>query len=376
LSILPEFLIYCRESRRRGACAAALAVTLAATLSFDRLANAGTWDLNLSRLCRLQAADGTLLDCGRPHDFSQYGGLSSDPIKPDHESFRSLMSELAVIFAPNLSAPAETVGFGGFNLSADFGFTTINPRRSANHTDATLKHRYWRAAESVSGEAYRTGSDIRTGFARERIDAELPPDLAPTMTLMARKGFWFPFPSVEFGAGVKHLIGSQMWAGIITAKVALHEGFQSWPLPAIALRGSGTRVFGGTDFDLTLAGLDLSISKAFGLGSTYSLTPYLGYQLLWIIADSATLDALPYQRAADLSNDRHFTFLPQARILRQRAFIGARLQFYMVTLLAHFSFFVPGTDDQTIRTATLRTVEVEDRAGAQYSLNLSLGVDF
>lgn len=349
---------------------------VAAVLLPDRPGLAGTWDLNLARLCRLQTRSGEMLDCGRPHDFSQYGGLADDPIKPDHESFRSLMSELAVIFAPDLLSPAETVGFGGFHFSLDFGFTSINPHKEANRTDPALRHRFWRAAEGVSDEAFARGSDIRSDEAREQIDRELPPNIGSTMTFMARKGFWFPVPSAELSAGVKHLFDSRMWAAILGAKVALHEGFHGWPLPAIALRATGTRLFGTSDFDLTIAGLDGSISKDFGVLSTFALTPYLGYQALWIIANSGTLDAIPYQRAVDLNSGRHFSFLDQHRIVRHRVFAGLRGQFYMATLIAQFSYFVHGTDDDLIEVPNKIAVEVEDQAGSQFAFNLSLGIDF
>lgn len=363
--------------RRRYTCLGApLGCALLALLGLPGQGNAGTWDLNLARLCRLQTQSGTLLDCGRPHDFSQYGGLTADPIKPDHEAFRSLMSELAVVFAPDLLSPAETVGFGGFHLSVDFGFTSVNPRNDANETDPTLRHRYWRAAEGVSNGAYQSGASVRSDEARAQIDRELPPNIANTVALMARKGFWFPAPSFELGGGVKHLFDSRMWAAIFTAKLALHEGFQSWALPALAIRGSGTRVFGTPGFDLTIAGLDFSASKDFGVASTFSLTPYLGYQMLWVVAESGTIDALPYQAPTALTSSRHFAFLDQSRIFRHRLFAGLRGQLHIATILAQFSYFVHGTDDDRIEVPDLITVEVEDRAGAQFAFNLSLGIDF
>jgi len=47
----------------------------------------------------------------------------------------------------------------------------------------------------------------------------------------------------------------------ITAKIALHEGFHGWPIPSLAIRGSGTRVLGTRDFNMSIAGLDFSPNK-------------------------------------------------------------------------------------------------------------------
>jgi hypothetical protein len=338
--------------------------------------HAGPYDLNLSRLCRLATNSGTVLDCGRPHDLSRYGGLTDKPIRPDHESFRSLMSELGVVFAPSTMEPAETVGFAGFQLSAEFGFTSINPRRNANPDDVDLRHRFWRAAESVSDETFALGDSIYDPAVVEQIDTELPSGMARTFTLMARKGLWLPAPSMELGAGVKHLFGSNMWAGLVTAKLALHEGFQGMTLPAIAIRGAASHVFGTSTFTLTTAGIDVSVSKAFGVASTFTLTPYGGYQALWIIAQSGVIDALPNQTVSDLSRTRHFTFLDEKAMIRHHGFVGLRANLFAAMAILEFSYFAAGSSRQQVDIPGLLRVEVEDEAGPQVSINLSIGADF
>lgn len=340
-------------------------------------AQAGSWDLNLSRLCQIKTNSGTNLDCGRVQDFAAFGGISRDnPIQPDDESFRSVMSELGVIFAPDVLSPAETLGFGGFHVGIQFGHTTINRLRDANPDIPELRHRFWRAAEAVSDAAYATGDSIYDEAAKRRIDDELPSTFAHTVTFMVRKGFWFPLPSFEIGAGVKHLFGSKMWSAIVTAKLALHEGFQGLPLPALAVRGTGSRVFGTEGFGLTLGALDASISKAFGVGSTFTLTPYAGYQLLWIVATSDVIDAIPSLVATDLTSSRHFTFIDQGAILRHRIVAGFRLNFYIAALLVEFSGYPPGSSAARADVPDLRLVEVNDESGGQYSISSSLAIEF
>ncbi|MBW2737024.1 MAG: hypothetical protein JRH20_31965, partial [Deltaproteobacteria bacterium] len=274
-----------------------LTLAMVISLSLPATVRADTWDLNIGRLCRIETDDGRMVRCGGAYSHDTYGRVAQ--IHPDVNAFRSLMSELGVMFAPNVLAPAETLGYNGFSIGVEMGWVTINPKKNANADDADLAQRYWRAAESVSDTAFI--DPTFTPEARDRIERELPPSLATTVSVMARKGFWFPVPSFELAAGVRHLINSSMWAGVVSAKLALHEGYQGLPLPALSVRGSVSRVFGTPGFNLTVSGLDFAISKAFGVASTFNLTPYLGYQLLWIIADSGVIDATPNQDATGMS---------------------------------------------------------------------------
>jgi hypothetical protein len=386
--------------------------SIMALLVLQGAARADAWDLNLGRLCQLQLVDKSVRDCG--------GGYSGPPgmsqvhhVIPDNAAFRSLMSELGVVFAPNILQPADTQGFSGFNVSAEFGWTMINPKKVNNRDNQppqfdkdgnqlTIKgsHWYWRAAQSVSYRHFE-GGDITGGgeaeVARDNISRELPSSFAPTISLMARKGLWIPVPSFEMGVGVKHLIGSRMWGPMVQAKVALHEGFQGWPLPAFAVRGSGVRVVGSPQFNLTVVGLDFSISKHFGVASTFNLTPYAGYQLLWIIADSEVLDATPAVDAMSqtaksattpLDHNRcqvqdcngNFTFADQANITRHRAFFGLKANFFVASLLLEYSYFASGAkSDEVVEkagaTEALKLV-IPDDAGSQHNISFSIEIDF
>src|SRR6187200_3010827 len=98
-----------------------LAVALVALLAHARGARAalaGDNDLVLSRLANV-VVDG-----------------DGDPIDAvgDSGEFRSLASELGVVLAPRLTQPADTLGFGGFQFTADVALTRV-------HTDRP----YWRA---------------------------------------------------------------------------------------------------------------------------------------------------------------------------------------------------------------------------------------
>jgi hypothetical protein len=376
-----------RDLRIGKACAFALALLCASPR-----ARAGTWDLNMSRLCQLSVANRTdLMDCGGGYDRAIHGDVRS--VIPDNAAFRALMSELGVLFAPNVLAPAETYGYNGFTLAAEFGFTTTNPKRNASNPvpDGTggvtpFIHRYWRAAESVSDTSFAQG-DIRSRQILERIERELPPAIAPTVSVMLRKGLWLPVPSFELGAGVRHLIDSRMWAAVVQAKVALHEGFHNWPLPALSVRGMGSRVFNTPGFSLTVAGLDFAMSHHFGIASTFNLMPYLGYQLLWTFADSEVIDATPGVDGIQASARQHpdklhqcveqdcnayFTFDDQTDITRHRFFIGLRANLYIFSALIEYSYFAAGQTGDAI----FGLPEIPDASGAQHSINVALALDY
>jgi hypothetical protein len=345
---------------------------------------ADPWDLNLARLCQIRTQNGTLY-CG--------GGYSaSSPILevvPDNAAFRSLMSELGVVFAPNVLSPSDTKGYSGFSVASEFAWVKINANRTAADPRTGSDLQYWRAAESVSSKVFGGQS-----LDQERLASELPSGFAPTVTVMARKGLWLPVPSFEIGLGARHLIGSQMWAPLATAKIALHEGFHGWPVPSLAVRGTGTRVMGTPGFNLSVAGLDFSVSKQIGLFSSFNITPYAGYQLLWIIASSEVLDATPgvdaMAKAADQAqkdpltltqcrdNDcnGNFTFASQANITRHRAFFGLRANFYIASLLVEYSYFASGSTSDEIAVQAGQPLLIPDGAGTQHSISFALALEY
>ena len=50
----------------------------------------------------------------------------------------------------------------------------------------------------------------------------------------------------------------------------------------------------GTDqFSLTTVGLDAQLSKPIPIADTFTLTPWVGFQRLWIYGDSSVIDSTP-----------------------------------------------------------------------------------
>src|SRR4026209_1562680 len=93
-------------------------ILIAAALLAGGTARAGDNDLVLARLGSVVVDD---------------SGMPVDAVG-DSAAFRSLASELGVVLAPRLPQPADTLGFGGFQFTADVALTRV-------HTDRP----YWRA---------------------------------------------------------------------------------------------------------------------------------------------------------------------------------------------------------------------------------------
>jgi hypothetical protein len=263
---------------------------------------------------------------------------------------RALASQLGVVLAPHLLTPADTVGFGGFQLTVDYATTTIDSSQS-----------YWRALESPNSGAMNT------------------------IGLFARKGMWFPVPSMELGAGGIHLIDSHVWTGQLYTKLALHEGYHDLLLPSLSVRGAVSRMMTQRELDLTTASLDVAISKHIGVGGTWRFDPYGGWNLLMIIPRSEVIDATPevdpLNDPPDLMNN--FVFAEQDTILRHRFFVGAKLQYYIfqITLEAQFALAGSsvddriGTNDQCAPDSMTAACDSPDTAAAQRTLSMSVGVD-
>ncbi len=112
-----------------------------------------------------------------------------------------------------------------------------------------------------------------------------------------RKGLPLSF---ELGARMGWVEKSRMGAGTIELKWALNEGFTY--LPDIAVRGSITKLINSRDFDLTVGGVDLGIGKQFAIGGMITLTPYVGWQLLFVGASSNNVDFNPNRSPRDADN--------------------------------------------------------------------------
>jgi hypothetical protein len=281
--------------------------------------------------------------------------------------YRSLISELGVVMAPRLVVPADTLGISGFQVSGEIGSTQISRDQP-----------FWNGVQGVSPD----------NPSSTRPDAWLT-----TVGVFVRKGLWLPLPAVEVGAGMVHLLESRMLAWQGYAKLALHEGFHDWPLPSLAVRGSASMITGTDQVRMSVLGVDLILSKGFGILKTARLEPFGGASFLFIKARGNPIDATPscdayrVQAAAPgealgdycanaqrgTANDyaATFSFPDQDTIKRNRLFGGAKLTFATVFVSAQYEF-VPAGRSRDERRAN----GAKDGSGKQKSLSMSAGFDF
>ncbi len=269
-------------------------------------------------------------------DLTSLGTASGGGVVQDGTKFRSLSSELAVLSAPKPVDPADSLGLSGFALSADISLNTISGGKE-----------FWTQTTSS------------------------PENLVPTIQVVGRKGLW---PGLEVGGGATHVFDSKMWTIGGYAKLALHEGFHHLPIPSIALRGHFGQLLGSKDVRMTTIGVDAVVSHVFGVGSTVSLTPYIGYQALLAWSRSGVLDATPdtdeyVDPNADLSNE--FVFKRQDVIVRHRPFFGLRMVFSVLRIGLE-GMIVPGGSS----TGSANGQTYEDNSGLQQQYTFSVGADF
>lgn len=279
-------------------------------------------------------------------------------------NFRSLMSELGVLMAPKIPMTAETLGFAGFSVSGELGFTQISNSKS-----------FWNGVDAVSPQSPST----------TRPDATLT-----TMGVFIRKGLWFPVPAFEVGGGVVSLLQSQMLAWQGYAKFALHEGYYDLPFPSLAIRAAMSYLTGTDQVSLNTNSFDAIVSKGIGVLKTARLEPFGGLSLIVIRASGRPVDFTPlcdaHQAATAVpgqtigggcaatqsgtNNDYLATtaFPAQDAITRYRIFGGAKLKFGVLAVMGQYEFYPGGTsrDDSS----------AVDRSGGQSSFSLSTGLDF
>jgi hypothetical protein len=275
---------------------------------------------------------------------------------------RSLSSQLGVVLAPHLLTPADTIGFGGFQLTVDYATTTIDSSAS-----------YWRVLESSNDPSGMSSGAHGEGMMR-------------TVGLFARKGMWFPVPSLEFGAGAIHLVDSKTWAGQLYTKVALHEGYHQLLIPSLSVRGAVSRMMNQRELDLTVASVDILLSKHIGVGSTWRFDPYGGWNVLLIVPRSEVIDPTPNvdPLVDDMDILKNFVFKDQDTITRHRFILGAKLQYYVfqLTLEAQFALAGSSIDDRTGTSSPCPPMsqtamcDAKDTAKAQRTLSMSAGFDF
>jgi hypothetical protein len=133
--------------------------------------------------------------------------------------------------------------------------------------------------------------DADTGIgATENTSA---PSVLQLYSLRIRKGFGYGF---ETGLSFGYLTQTSIISGGLDVRWALLEGFRRGAMayvPEIALMGSARTITGSSQVQLTVAGVGGVLSKPITIAQTGVLTPFAGYQYLWLFGDSHAIDFTP-----------------------------------------------------------------------------------
>lgn len=205
-------------------------------------------------------SSGSLAD---PYDLRIYqlGNPARGAARFDPEAngnFRVFAREFAAALTSVNLTPPETLGHAAFSVTAELSGVVLKTDEFKLPTEQNL-----------------------AGFL-----------LIPSVHV--RKGLPFSF---ELGGRAAWIEKSRMGAGTVELKWALNEGFNF--LPDLSVRAHLTRLINSRDFDLTAGGADFGLGKQFAVGGMVTLTPYVGWNQVFVEADSNNVDFRPDRTAEE-----------------------------------------------------------------------------
>jgi hypothetical protein len=319
---------------------------------------------------------------------------------PDHAAFKKLVNQYGFAFAPTAMHSARTTGFGGFHMSIEAAYTKIDDGAQ-----------YWKLG---------TQGPVDPSSNRATIINNSPQELLQLYSAKIRKSFGF---GLELTGVVGFMPKTSILSGGADVRLSLLEGFRSGIpgiLPDVAVGGGVRTITGTPQMQLSVASLDVQVSKPLPIADSSILTPWVGFQYVWIFGDSGLIDLTPGTDAInycnyagpnvpgnadptrtsfdgqpvcrggsayDFNNNAVFD---KARLERQRLLFGANYRYEMVMFGIQFitdivdpgdaqagddktTVLVPGGGGRTVEQTDEETLKDEDR---QWTLVLELGAMF
>ena len=196
-----------------------------------------------------------------------------NPCQPDNAAFKRLVNQYAFAFAPTAMHSARTTGFGGFHISLEASYTSIDSGKD-----------YWK--KGTQGE-----TDPSSG--QPAAENSSPSGILQLYSVKLRKSFGF---GLEVAGSFGVMPKTSLWATGADVRMSLFEGFRkSIPgmIPDIAVGGGVRTITGTPELQLTVSSLDAQISKPIPIENAVVVTPWIGYQYLWIFGDSNVVDFTP-----------------------------------------------------------------------------------
>jgi hypothetical protein len=303
---------------------------------------------------------------------------------PDNAAFKQLVSQYGFAFAPSAMHSARTTGFGGFHVSIEGSFTNVDESRG-----------YWQSGTQGPIEE----SSNRASFVNED-----PQSILQLYSAKIRKSFGF---GLELTGAVGFMPKTSILSGGADLRMSLLEGFRSGVpgiFPDIAVGGGVRTITGSPELQLTVVGLDVQISKPLPIADSSILTPWVGYQYLWIFGDSGMVDLTPGTDAvgycgysgpnvpgngdserpgvydgqpvchggSSLDFNNNAVFAP-ARLERQRLLLGLNYRYEMLMVGGQFITDLINPADAQTDAADAAALDGEDR---QWTIVLEAGAMF
>src|SRR6185503_4682215 len=120
-----------------------------------------------------------------------------------------------------------------------------------------------------------------------------PQPILQLYSLKFRKGFGF---GLELTGVVGFMPKTSILSGGADVRMSLLEGFRTGVggiLPDLAVGGGVRTITGTSQFQLTVVGIDGQLSKPLPIADSSIITPWIGYQYLFIFGDSGLVDLTP-----------------------------------------------------------------------------------
>ncbi len=303
----------------------ALAVVLSSAV-----ASADNYDFRIFQLGNPQGCEASTPGCKVETNGAGYTPRANGNFRVFARQFAAAMTSV------NL-APPETLGHSGFMFGAE-----------------------------LSVIDFGLGDEVQVKNVTESFKG---PMLLPSIHV--RKGLPFSF---EFGARAGWVEKSRMGTATLELKWALNEGFAY--LPDIGVRGNITKLINSRDFDLTAGGLDIGVGKQFAIGGMVTLTPYAGWNLVFVGASTSNVDFRPTRTLveADMPSEQYrdfyvFQSVQAGANSHNRFYGGLRFIGGVLMLAGEVSYSVIGSFTDKTTGETRKVPDV-------LAFNTSVGFDF
>jgi hypothetical protein len=206
------------------------------------------------------------------------------PCTPDQAAFTRLVNQFGSAFAPAGLHPARTTGIAGFQISIEGAFTKIDAERE-----------YWKLGTRGPSDGHLNTASIRNGD---------PAALLQLYSLRLRKGFGGGF---EVAGQFGFMPQTSFLSGGVDARWAILEGFRTGAMgyvPDLSLGGGVRTTTGSPQMQITVAAAEARLSKPISVADEAVITPWLGFQYLWIFGTSGLVDLTPATNAAQYCNQQ------------------------------------------------------------------------